>query len=349
MTEKTVSKATLAQVVKEVKHKQASVNTIMHCVYGYYIYGLKKSYLAKIYVKDIKTIKNWITKFKDGNEYSRKQREIVFKKFGTEKREWLVQLFMKKPILYLHEAQKLFATHFAISISQSAVSTILRENNLTWKTLQRRAIQIQNADIKRFSDELNQLPWMPDNLVFLDEVAFDNRGVLRKKGYGLKGQRLIYRGEFRRKPRVSMLSFLGCNGILESCSVEGTFDRIKFFQCCKSFALDKKGPVRSYPGKNSVWILDGAKIHLDSNIVDYFRSIGIRIIFLPSYCPFYNPIEIVFGWIKLTLKKVYEENSKKDFRIILGEVINRFSSYDMRPLFKKCGYLNGVFDLSKAL
>lgn len=127
---------------------------------------------------------------------------------------------------------------------------------MTYKTIQRRAIEIQTKDIQRFSDELNGLVWLPHNLVFLDEAGFDNRGILRKKGHGLRGKRLIYRGECCQKPRVSLLCFLGMDGLLESFSVEGTFDRSKFFECCRSFALDPRGPVRAYPGKNSVWILE---------------------------------------------------------------------------------------------
>lgn len=139
------------------------------------------------------------------------------------------------------------------------------------------------------------------------------------------------------------------DGLLESFSVEGTFDRSKFFECCRSFALDPNGPVRAYPGKNSVWILDGARIHLHPDIVYYFRSIGIRLIYLPAYCPFYNPIEYVFWWIKQKLRNLYIEGSRKDFKVTLGEVINIYSSYDMMPIYRKCGYFNGVFDLSVAL
>ncbi|OWZ04489.1 Serine/threonine-protein kinase [Phytophthora megakarya] len=49
--------------------------------------------------------------------------------------------------------------------------------------------------------------------------------------------------------------------------------------------------VHQYPGRGSVWILDGAKIHCHPDIVYYLRSLGIISIFLPCYCPFYNPID----------------------------------------------------------
>lgn len=171
----------MAPVITEVRHKHASINTIMVCLYNYYIHGTSVKRLAKIFVKDQATIVNWIEKFKKGGEYARKQKRIVYHKFGQTKRDWLVGLYLKKPILYLREAQVLFKEEFGTSISLASVSTILREANLTYKTLQRRAIEIQTKDIQRFSDELNGLVWLPHNLVFLDEVGFDNRGILRKR------------------------------------------------------------------------------------------------------------------------------------------------------------------------
>jgi hypothetical protein len=49
---------------------------------------------------------------------------------------------------------------------------ILTEANLTWKVLERRAIQINEKDLLRFANELLSVPWIIQNLVFLDEVSF---------------------------------------------------------------------------------------------------------------------------------------------------------------------------------
>jgi hypothetical protein len=78
------------------------------------------------------------------------------------------------------------------------------------------------------------------------------------------------------KPRSSLLCLIGIDGLLDTFSTEGTFDRLKFIGCCKEFAL-KNPQVRQYPGANSVWILDGAAIHCDPNIVYYLRSLGIHL------------------------------------------------------------------------
>lgn len=152
------------------------------------------------------------------------------------------------------------------------------------------------------------------------------------------GQKILYRGEFCRKPRVSFLCFLGIGGMLESFWTEGTFNRKKFFQCCRNFAL-KNREVQKYPGFHSVWILDGARIHCDVNIIRYLRSIGIIPIFLPAYCPFFNPIEVIFGLIKRKLKKEHVEGTP-----VLPDVCDimaRFRVYPCANIFGHCGYLPG--------
>lgn len=334
-------------IIHNVRHQHASTNTVYHALYGYYFLGISARNLAEIYGKAISTIYDWIGRYERDGVFRRKQREQIYRKFCLEKREWLVNLYRKEPILFLDEARQKFQQHFQISISVSSVCTILHEAGLSWKTIERRAIQIRDSEIVRFVQELLAIRWDLYNLVFLDEVSFDNKDMLRRKGYGVVGQKLIYRGEFSRKPRVSLLCFLGLGGMLDSFWTEGTFNRIKFFDCCRKFAL-KNNLVQNYPGFHSIWILDGARIHCDPHIIRYLRSIGVIPIFLPAYCPFFNPIEVVFGLIKKHLKRYHKENAS-----ILEEVcdsMNYFKVYPCRNLFENCGYMSGgVFLPEKGL
>lgn len=337
----------MANIIQQVK-KHANENTIFHALYGFYFRGMSVKDLAQIYHKDYTTISRWIKSYEETGEVTRKKTVLAtYRKFDVDQRSWLVNLYKERPILHQHEAAQLFFQAFEIRISTSSISTILSEAGLTWKVLERRAIQIQTSDIIRFCNELSSFPWVLENLVFLDEVGFDNKSMMRKKGYAMKGQKLIYRSEFVRKPRVSLLCFIGVNGLLNCYQTDGTFTRLKFVDFCRSFATSSDSKVQQYPGRNSVWIMDGAKIHLDKNFVLYLRSLGIVVIFLPAYCPFFNPIEIVFGLMKRELQSIYVENSKQDLRMFIGEIVNQFVNKNFKQIFKKCGYLlTGKFDPS---
>lgn len=339
----------MANIIENVK-KQASENTIYHVLFGYFFGGITIKDLARTYSKDRTTIARWIKNYEERGEVVR-QRSLVstYRKFDEEKRAWLINLFKSRPVLHQNEAAYLFFENFQLEISTSSISTILSEAGLTWKVLERRAIQIQLEDIVRFANELLSFSWCLENLVFLDEVGFDNKSMLRKRGYAVRGQKLIYRSEFIRKPRISLLCFIGVNGLLNCYQTEGTFTRLKFVDFCRNFATDFDSKVQQYPGKHSVWIMDGARIHLDKNFIVYLRSLGIIVIFLPAYCPFFNPIEIVFGLMKRELALNYVENSTIDIKMFIGEVVNNFSNKNLKKIFNKCGYLAlGTFDPSVA-
>ncbi|EEY64950.1 uncharacterized protein PITG_22617 [Phytophthora infestans T30-4] len=110
--------------------------------------------------------------------------------------------------------------------------------------------------------------------------------VLRKRGYALRGQ---IRGKLQRIPRVSMLAFIGVNGVIDY--------------------YDSRAGARPYPRSNSLWILYGASIHCHPEIAHFLRSIGIVPIFLPAYCPFFNPIEYLFGYVKKAFQRHYEDST----------------------------------------
>ncbi|KAJ3059827.1 hypothetical protein HDU98_004142, partial [Podochytrium sp. JEL0797] len=52
--------------------------------------------------------------------------------------------------MFQDEAKQAFAVHFGMQISLSSISTILREANMMWKSLERQAIQVCLQDVIRF-------------------------------------------------------------------------------------------------------------------------------------------------------------------------------------------------------
>ena len=264
---------------------------------------------------------------------------------------FILDCYKKCPCSFLDEVRDNFIKQYRMNISTQTIWRIITNAGLTRKVIERRAIEISVRDIIRFCKDLESLPlkWTYDNLLFLDEVGFDNRDMFRKRGYAIKGQRIVYRGEFRRKERCSLLCFLSCDGIVEAFSTAGTFDREKFISNCRKLALEG-GVVQQYPGRCSIWILDGASIHCDKYITYFLRSLGIYTIFLPAYCPFFNPIEIIFGNMKSTLRRNYVENGTlKQMKAFVAKTATTFMDRDNRNIFKKCGYIeSGLFDPSVA-
>lgn len=94
--------------------------------------------------------------------------------------------------------------------------------------------------------------------------------------------------------------------------------------------------------------MDGASIHCDANLVNYLRSLGIIIIFLPAYCPFFNPIEVVFGLVKRRMQRRYSENTAQNLTVTISSVLQEFKNYDLKKIFAHCGYSASGFNAGKA-
>jgi hypothetical protein len=114
----------------------------------------------------------------------------VLRKYGEEHRSWIFNLFKREPLLFLDEAQARFLARFpGKDISISYLSVIMKEEGLARLVCERRAIQISMAEVIRFANEMAQIPFTDEMLMFGDEVSCDNRDFLRRRGYGVKGEK----------------------------------------------------------------------------------------------------------------------------------------------------------------
>ncbi|OWZ01181.1 hypothetical protein PHMEG_00027489 [Phytophthora megakarya] len=220
--------------------------------------------LAHIYHKTVKTSGNWIPVYERTGTYQRVDTGAT-RKFTATHRKWLCDFYAEHPLAYLDEARDAFVRAYQVSILVSTVWQIIHDGGLTRTVLERRAMHIKEQDVFRFVEELSHINWFHSNIIFLDKVSFDNRGMIRKRGYSLRGQKIAIRRDFQRKRRVSVLACLSVTGIIDYYNTEGTFDSVQFFQCCRDFAYSARGKVRQYPGSISVWIICSSGVIASSN------------------------------------------------------------------------------------
>jgi hypothetical protein len=165
------------------------------------------------------------------------------------------------------------------------------------------------------------------------------------KDVGKKGEATCTYWICTRKARLTLCCFAGVHGLVDYFTTFGTFNRIIFFHQFP-FVRDivtSHPQAHEFPGPHSIWIMDGAAIHCDAAIVVWLRLHGIVVIFLPAYCPFFNPIEFMFGVMKSRFKREYIEvgPKKQSVEMLARETSDEFRDFDMEKLFHKCGYLVG--------
>jgi transposase len=61
--------------------------------------------------------------------------------------------------------------------------------------------------------------------------------------------------------------------------------------------------MNPFPGKNSVLVMDNARIHHNAEWISVIEELGGRVLFLPPYSPDFNPIELAFSTIKAWLRR----------------------------------------------
>lgn len=144
----------MAQILNNVTKKHASDEVKCYALYSYYFLGRSKTQISNICHKSISTITNWISHYEATGSLFRSPRIGIPRKFDEDKRQWLLNLYYENPVLYLDEAKYQFQMQFNISISTSHICRILHDNNMSWKTLERRAIQIRDSEIFKLMAEL---------------------------------------------------------------------------------------------------------------------------------------------------------------------------------------------------
>lgn len=98
-----------------------------------------------------------------------------------------------------------------------------------------------------------------------------------------------------REPVVSTIQ-----GFFAWRTTRGTFNRLKFQRALIGSILKHLNP---WPLPRSIVVLDNARIHMYAEFETAVHSCGAVLLFLPPYCPQFNPIEVLFGQLKRWLAR----------------------------------------------
>jgi transposase len=90
-----------------------------------------------------------------------------------------------------------------------------------------------------------------------------------------------------------------------------------------------------HPGQ--IVIMDNLSVHKHESIRTAITAAGCRLLFLPSYSPDFNPIELAFSKIKAYLRRVGMQ-TQEALEAALAEAIDRITAEDARGYFHHCGF-----------
>ena len=97
--------------------------------------------------------------------------------------------------------------------------------------------------------------------------------------------------------------------------------------------------MNRYPAINSILVMDNAAIHRGSRVRRLCRDAGVRLIYLPPYCPELNPIEVCFSQVKSNLRRTQALVNSSDPSWVIRKTTNDIVSPSLcRELYRHSGY-----------
>ncbi|KAE8231477.1 hypothetical protein CF326_g3506 [Tilletia indica] len=213
--------------------------------------------------------------------------------------EFLHELILRRPALYLDELRSILRRITGRSISLSTVHRYLLRGGITLKRAHR--IAQERSARKRAAYEIKIGQYEPSQLVFSDETSYDARDSVRVRARSKRSRNAVLPRPYTRGKRLSCIAALGINGCFASRAVQGSFNEHLFYTYLKNDLLPYMTP---FPGPRSVLVLDNASIHHSHRIRILVEDIfNCKLEFLPPYSPDFNPIERAFSKIKASLRR----------------------------------------------
>lgn len=183
------------------------------------------------------------------------------------------------------------------------------------------------------NDFLNLLSTINEsNIFFVDEVGF-NLSMRTKKGRSAIGSPAVHNVSGLRSRNISVCCAMNKEGIFKYTPQTTAFKSITFAQ----FITELLEKFNSLNINHAVIILDNVPFHKHGDVREIFsNNQRYRLMFLPPYSPFLNPIENMFAKWKQVLRQGRPTNEKELLELI-GNASQRISSSDCE------GYYRNIF------
>ena len=138
-----------------------------------------------------------------------------------------------------------------------------------------------------------------------------------------------------------MLPALSIDGVLHLEVVENAVTGADFHR----FIEGLLPRMNKFPLSNSVLVINNTSIHKFDSIRKMVEGHGACLMYLPSYSPDFNPIELVFltikQWLHSNRDRVNQELESNNGTIynMFWEAVHSVTAKQARGWYKHCGYI----------
>ena len=170
----------------------------------------------------------------------------------------------------------------------------------------------------------------PARLVFIDETC-TTTNMVRLRGRASCGERLVGYAPLGDRKMITFVGGLRQRAMVAPFVLEGAMNGPMFL------AWVKQGLVPTLKRGETVF-MDNLPVHKVAGVAEAIAAAGAKLIYLPSYSPDLNPIELAFSKLKAHLRKAAERTIPRLSRRI-GRIVSDFSPRECRNFFRHAGYV----------
>jgi transposase len=259
--------------------------------------------IAKLVGTSNSSISRVIRKYEDEGEVEKKKRGGSAKKLSEEQRETLRDWVDEDCKVTLKEMKEKVKMEMNVKISTSTIDNYLRDFHYTLKRTSLIPIKRNDPETieKRFAYAQEFMQMYGDEkmeqkqFVFIDESGF-NISMRSKYGRAKKGCRAVSYVKHLRSENISLCCAISTLGIIGWTARDTPYNSESFCE----FLLQV---MKNYPLPNCVFIFDNAQFHKTQAVYNTITLHGHRILPLPPYSPFLNPVENLFSQWKNFIRR----------------------------------------------
>lgn len=209
------------------------------------------------------------------------------------------------------------------------------------KTLQRiarRKFSEENiAEWVDYALTVYDMQWI--DLCFVDEAHFISRDLLKKRRYAPSGARVYVIDDFPNETRYSVTTFLNLRRS-EAPILYEVRDGSNTAEDFLSFMEYAAAQGYILPGQRVM--MDNARVHtaraIHVALHDIMQRHGAFLVNLPTYSPEFNPCELVFSFVKCSMRQQMEDfaGNRPSLLERIVEQMTRLTVHHIAKFYLKC-------------
>jgi transposase len=166
--------------------------------------------------------------------------------------------------------------------------------------------------------------------VFIDESGA-NITLVPRYGRAPKGERCPGIVPRNYGENLTLFASLTTEGVRAAMLLDGGADHTAFQLYVERILVPTLKPKQ-------VVVMDNLSVHKHRAVRDAIHAAGCHLLFLPSYSPDFNPIEMAFSQIKAYLRRK-AARTREALEQEIGRAIDIVSPQDATAYFRHCGYV----------